>query len=160
MLSESKLGNTVLESNLRSVGILKELQVSGETVLGDSLYVSPIGRVGINTDEPSHVLTIWDEEIQLVAGKYKQDTAVIGTTRNHDLELQSGNKRSVRLRTNGDVEIDNPVIDGKRFTNNNSVPGTNGSIGDICWNTQPAIGKPIGWVCLGGTQWAKFGDIS
>lgn len=159
VLSESRLGNTVLESNLRSVGVLKELQVNGESLLADTLYVSPAGRIGINTDEPTHALSLWEEEVHIIVGKQKQDTAVIGTTRNHELVLQSNNKKSIVLKSNGDVQIDNPILNGKRFSNSDNVPGINGQLGDICWNSHPSLGKPIGWVCLGGTQWAKFGVI-
>ena len=65
VLSENTLGPSILESNLRRIGNLKELQVEGEVLLGDSLYVSPTGRVGINTDEPTHALTLWDQEVCL-----------------------------------------------------------------------------------------------
>jgi hypothetical protein len=159
VLSEGRLGNTVLESNLRSVGVLKELQVNGESLLADTLYVSPAGRIGINTDEPTHAVSMWDEEVHIVIGKQKQDSAVIGTTRAQELVLQSNNKKNIVLQSNGDVEIDNPVLNGTRFTGQDNVPGSAGNTGDICWNTRPAIGKPVGWVCLGGTQWAKFGVI-
>lgn len=159
VLSDTRLGNTVVDSNLRKVGVLRELQVSGETLLADSLYVSPAGRIGINTDEPTHALCLWDEEVQLVVGKQKQDVAVIGTTREQELRLQSNSKSNVILHSTGKTQIDNPMLNGKTFTSNNIVPGYNGALGDICWNNNPGPGKPIGWVCVGNTQWFKFGII-
>lgn len=159
VLSDTRLGNTVVDSNLRKVGVLRELQVDGETLLADSLYVSPAGRIGINTDEPTHALCLWDEEVQLVVGKQKQDVAVIGTTREQELRLQSNGKSNVILHSTGKTQIDNPVLNGKTFTANDIVPGYNGALGDICWNSNPGPGKPIGWVCVGNTQWFKFGII-
>lgn len=159
VLSQSKLGNSVLESNLRSVGTLKELVVSGESLFADTLYTSPAKRVGINTIEPTHVLSIWEQEVEVNIGKLKQDSAVIGTTRQHNVHLQSGSNDNIILHPTGKTQIDNPVLNNRTFTNNSTVPGYSGSRGDICWNDNPELGKPIGWVCLGGTRWATFGMI-
>lgn len=159
VLSESRLGNTVVDSNLRKVGVLRELQVDGESLLANSLYVSPAGRIGINTDEPTHALCLWDEEIQLIVGKQKQDVAVIGTTRTQNLHLQSNGKDNIVLTSNGETKIDKPVLNNKTFTSSDIVPGYQGQLGDICWNKNPGPGKPIGWVCIGNTQWFKFGMI-
>lgn len=159
VLSQSKLGNSVLESNLRSVGTLKELVVSGESLFADTLYTSPAKRVGINTIEPTHVLSIWEQEVEVNIGKLKQDSAIIGTTRQHNVHLQSGSNDNIILHPTGKTQIDNPVLNNRTFTNNATVPGYSGSRGDICWNDNPELGKPIGWVCLGGTRWATFGKI-
>lgn len=159
VLSQTKLGNSVLESNLRSVGTLKELQVLGESLLTDTLYTSPSKRVGINTLEPTHVLSIWEEEVQVNIGKLKQDTAVIGTTRQHNIHLQSGSNNNIILRPTGETVIDKPVLSNRNFSHNSVVPGATGGTGDICWNDNPEVGKPVGWVCLSGTRWASFGTI-
>tara|TARA_B100001057_G_scaffold447995_1_gene487915 strand:- start:1597 stop:2580 length:984 start_codon:yes stop_codon:yes gene_type:complete len=159
VLSQKKLGNSVLESNLRSVGTLKELVVSGESLFADTLYTSPAKRVGINTIEPTHVLSIWEQEVEVNIGKLKQDSAIIGTTRQHNVHLQSGSNDNIILHPTGKTQIDNPVLNNRTFTNNATVPGYSGSRGDICWNDNPELGKPIGWVCLGGTRWATFGKI-
>ena len=159
VLSQTKLGNSVLESNLRSVGTLKDLQVTGESLLTDTLYTSPSKRVGINTLEPTHVLSIWEEEVQINVGKLKKDTAVIGTTRQHDIHLQSGSNDNIVLRPTGETVINKPVLSNRSFTHSPVVPGGKGSPGDICWNDNPQIGQPIGWVCLDGTRWSTFGNI-
>ena len=98
VVSENALGPSIVESNLRKIGTLKELIVEGETLIGETLYVSPTGRVGINTDEPTHALTLWDEEIYLNIGKHQKDVAVIGTERNQDILLKSGTHRNVLLK--------------------------------------------------------------
>jgi len=160
VVSENALGPSIVESNLRKIGTLKELIVEGETLIGETLYVSPTGRVGINTDEPTHALTLWDEEIYLNIGKHQKDVAVIGTERNQDILLKSGTHRNVLLKSDGTTVIENPVLNGKTFTTNEFSPGYSGQLGDICWNTKPAKGKSIGWVCIGGTQWCNFGSIT
>ena len=160
VLSENTLGPSILESNLRRIGNLKELQVEGEVLLGDSLYVSPTGRVGINTDEPTHALTLWDQEVCLTVGKLQKDTAVIGTERNQDIVLKSGTNNNATLKADGTTVIEKPVLNGKTFTTSAMSPGYAGQLGDICWNSNPQQGQPIGWVCIGGAQWCNFGIIT
>jgi len=160
VLSENTLGPSIIESNLRRIGNLKELQVEGEVLLGDSLYVSPTGRVGINTDEPTHALTLWDQEVCLTVGKLQKDTAVIGTERNQDIVLKSGTNNNATLKADGTTVIEKPVLNGKTFTTSAMSPGYAGQLGDICWNSKPQQGQPIGWVCIGGAQWCNFGIIT
>jgi len=160
VLSENTLGPSILESNLRRIGNLKELQVEGEVLLGDSLYVSPTGRVGINTDEPTHALTLWDQEVCLTVGKHQKDTAVIGTERNQDILLKSGTNNNLILKSDGTSVIEKPVLNGKTFTSSSMAPGYTGQLGDICWNSTPQQGQAIGWVCIGGIQWCNFGMIT
>ena len=160
VLSENTLGPSIIESNLRRIGNLKELQVEGEVLLGDSLYVSPTGRVGINTDEPTHALTLWDQEVCLTVGKLQKDTAVIGTERNQDIVLKSGTNNNATLKADGTTVIEKPVLNGKTFTTSAMSPGYAGQLGDICWNSNPQQGQPIGWVCIGGPQWCNFGMIT
>ena len=160
VLSENTLGPSIIESNLRRIGNLKELQVEGEVLLGDSLYVSPTGRVGINTDEPTHALTLWDQEVCLTVGKLQKDTAVIGTERNQDIVLKSGTNNNATLKADGTTVIEKPVLNGKTFTTSAMSPGYAGQLGDICWNSNPQQGQPIGWVCIGGPQWCNFGIIT
>ena len=160
VLSENTLGPSIIESNLRRIGNLKELQVEGEVLLGDSLYVSPTGRVGINTDEPTHALTLWDQEVCLTVGKLQKDTAVIGTERNQDIVLKSGTNNNATLKADGTTVIEKPVLNGKTFTTSVMSPGYAGQLGDICWNSNPQQGQPIGWVCIGGAQWCNFGIIT
>jgi len=160
VLSENTLGPSIIESNLRRIGNLKELQVEGEVLLGDSLYVSPTGRVGINTDEPTHALTLWDQEVCLTVGKLQKDTAVIGTERNQDIVLKSGTNNNATLKADGTTVIEKPVLNGKTFTTSAMSPGYAGQLGDICWNSKPQQGQPIGWVCISGAQWCNFGIIT
>lgn len=149
------LPTSILHSNLRSVGQLHDLVVSGETLLGETLYSSSSGRVGINTDEPSSTFTLWDEETNLNIGKAKKDTIELRSKSN--ITIGSAVADNIELTKDGDTKISKPVLDGKRFMSVKETPGFSGEKGDIAWNSNPQIGKPVGWVCLGDTVWAKFG---
>ncbi len=155
VLGGDRLPKSMLHSNLRTVGQLEDLVVSGESLLGDTLYSSSSGRVGINTDEPESTLTIWEEETNLKIGKHAKDTMDIRSK--NKLILGSGTKNNIELTQDGEVWIDNLMLNGKKFTYVNDTPGYEGEKGDIAWNMNPDVGKPVGWVCIENTRWAKFG---
>lgn len=157
VLTSRALGTSVTDSNLQKLGLLKELQVRGESLLGETLYVSA-GRVGINTIEPSTALSIWDEEVELVAAKMKSNTGWIGTLRSQEVVLTSNRKQNLTLHTDGSVTISELRIDGTKITSG-SLPNSHGEVGQIVLNKTPVIGAPVGWVCLGGTKWAPFASI-
>jgi len=158
VLEEQSLGSTVIDSNLRKVGTLRELVVAGETSLASSVYFSTLGRVGVNTDEPTMPLDVWDDGVQVTIGKNKAKTGWVGTGRDHALELGVNREPKITITPSATI-IKNPVLNDRTYTQGPDIPGINGAPGDIHWNTSPKLGKPVGWVCLGNTRWAKFGEI-
>lgn len=156
--SSNSLGPSIVNSNLQTLGELKELRVSGESILSQTLYVTP-KRVGINTIEPSAALTVWDDEIEIVAKKKTKDIGMLGTTRHQKLILTANNKDNIILNEDGTVQIDNLKIGSVMFSTSNTPPNFLGERCHIVWNTNPNPGGPMGWVCLGGANWANFGII-
>jgi len=145
---------------IKRQGQLKELEVSGEASLSDVLYTTPGNRrVGINTMDPSDALTVWDNEAEVVIGKHKAQEGYIGTRRRQDLNIGANNKVGIVVRSDGSVVVDKLVLCDKAISTSNSIPGTAAKRGDIVLNTQPEVGKYIGWVCLDGIRWAGFGRI-
>lgn len=159
LIDGSTLNEKLVDSNLQSVGALKELQVIGETLLDQTLYVSG-NRVGINTMEPERTLDLWDQEVQIIAGKRQMDTAVIGTIRNQALILSSNNKDQLTLNTDGTVTVKTLNIGRTTHSSSGTRPTDNRPTGHIVWNENPLIGSPVGWISLGGARWAPFGTIS
>lgn len=157
--ADGVLAGNITKSNLQKVGALRELQVIGETLLDESLYVSG-GRVGINTIEPEHTFEIWDQEVQIVAGKKQQDTAVLGTVRAQNLVLTSNGKDQLVLNSDGSVTIKNLVIGRTNHSSSYRMPTDNRPPGHIVWNENPIIGGSAGWISLGGARWAAFGTIT
>lgn len=158
VIKEQSLGNTVINSNLRTVGTLQELVVSGETSLASTVYFSPLGRIGVNTDEPTAPVDIWDEGVQITIGKSKAKTGWVGTGRDHALEIGVNRDPKITITPTQTI-IKNPVLNDRTYTQGPQIPGIDGATGDIHWNSSPAIGEPVGWVCLGNTRWATFGEI-
>lgn len=158
VIKGNQLGYHIVDSNLRRVGVIEDLQTAGETLLVDTLYVQQ-GRVGINTMEPSHPLSIWDQEVEIVATKHTENVGFFGTARNLSLILGANNKHNITLMPDGAVEVENLNIGPVAMTTGNRIPNHSGRAGHIVWNDTPTTGGPIGWVCIGGARWAGFGRI-
>lgn len=158
-LADNTLHSSITNSNLQYLGLLKELQVSGETLLDDTLYVAN-KRMGINTLEPEHVLDIWDQEVQIIAAKKQKDVAFIGTARNQALILGSNLQNQLVLSPNGDITINRLILGKTTHSSSPFEPKDNRQLGEIVWNEQPRLGQPVGWVSLGAARWAKFGIIT
>ena len=158
VVSGNQLGYHITDSNLQRVGMLRDLQTQGEAVLSDTLYVTA-RRVGVNTLEPSATFVVWDEEVEMVVAKHSKDTGYIGMPRYQRLVLGANNKDNLILDIDGSVEIENLRIGNTPMSSASVIPNYSAITGTIVWNESPAPGGPVGWVCLGGARWAKFGII-
>lgn len=158
VLSETKLGPSVATSHLKRVGELEELQVRGESYLSRTLYTTE-KRVGINTLEPSAALTVWDEEVEIVTAKLKQNVGYVGSKRPVTVILGANNKENLSLDIDGSVTISDLRLGALPLSTASMEPNWSGRAGEIVFNDSPGIGKPIGWVCLDGTRWGFFGVI-
>lgn len=153
------LNSRITQTNIKKLGVLNELQVQGQTLLDETVYVSN-KRMGINTLDPEKVLDLWDQEVQIVAGKRSKDIGILGTSRNQDFILSSNNRNNLILKPDGSVVIEQLAIGKTVHSSSIDVPFDNRPMGTIVWNERPTIGAPIGWVSLGGARWAKFGNIT
>jgi len=158
IINGNQLGYHITDSNLQRVGMLRDLQTQGEAILSDTLYVTG-KRVGINTIEPSAVFVVWDEEVELVITKHSSDTGYVGMPRFQRLVIGANNKDNLIIDTDGSVEIENLRVGNTPMSSATAIPDYNAITGTIVWNENPAQGGPVGWICLGGARWAKFGII-
>ncbi len=159
LIEDDTLDSSITNSNLQTVGALKELQVVGETLLDETLFVSS-SRVGVNTMHPEGVLDLWDQEIQIVAMKKQQDVAFIGTGRNQTLIIGTNHRDQLTVNTDGSISVKSVNIGKTNHTSSNRMPTDNRPAGQIVWNEMPSVGAPIGWVSLGGARWAHFGIVT
>lgn len=158
LINKTNLAPSILVSNLRKVGTLQELQTRGETLLDNTLFVNN-KRVGINTLEPAYALSVWDGEIEVAINKVNQTRAYIGTHRPIAVTLGANGKENISLDADGSVTINDLRIGALPISTASSQPNWAGRAGEIVFNDSPKIGVPIGWVCLDGHRWAKFGLI-
>lgn len=158
IFKDNALAPAMVNSNLQTVGTLKELQVSGESLLSQTLYVTA-KRVGVNTIEPSAALAIWDDEVEIVVSKRQKDTGSIGTPRQQKLILSANNKDNITLETDGSARINDLRTGSMRFTSASAPPNYLSEKGHVVWNENPSVGGPLGWICLGAANWGNFGII-
>lgn len=158
VIKNNQLGYHITDTNIQRLGLVKDLQTQGETLLSNSFYVTQ-RRAGVNTIDPSAAFVVWDEEVEMVVAKRRQDEGVIGTNRAQKLVVSSNKKDNIVCNTDGSVQIDNLHVGKIQITSGASAPNYSSQLGHIVFNQNPSLGGPMGWVCLGGTRWANFGVI-
>ena len=122
VLSARELGPSIIKSNLRQVGTLKSLVVTGNADIGEfASFNSALNRLGLGTDLPNATLSIADNGVEIILGAPAQGRATIGTYTNHDLDLVTDNTTRLTVKTGGDI-----VIGHEKF--NNGVLRVNGTI--------------------------------
>jgi hypothetical protein len=148
----------IVDSQLETVGVLRDLQTQGETLLCGTLYTTK-SRVGINTMDPATALSIWEEEVELGIGKQQKDTARIATRREQRLVLGSNGKDNLIVLPDGSVQANRMTIGNVTLTSSPTPPSNDAPRGSIVLNENPNVGGPMGWVSLGNAAWANFGII-
>jgi hypothetical protein len=180
VISQNRLGDNVSHSNLKSLGTLDSLAVQGNsTFLGDIESRGQFVASKIELIDSTTKLTVTGSIINtnnaLTIGVANEPVYYADSS-----EINIGNKLNNRRRVkmfgpvsigiaNPDGAVDlavkgNVSFAGKTFTTGIAAP-TEGlhNIGDICWNSAPAEGGSIGWVCVThGTPgtWFPFGAIN
>ena len=110
VLSLNELGAGVTKSKLRQVGTLNSLSVSGDTQLGEFVFVnSSYNRVGIGTEEPNASFSIVDNNVEIILGSPDTNLATIGTYTPHDLGLVTDNVIRLTAKQNGEIHIGDPA---------------------------------------------------
>jgi len=141
----------IQKSNLTSVGSLTELTVNGEAQIGPVHITS--NRLGINTDSPEMALSIWDEEVSIVAGKKSQNQAFIGTSRNQNLVIGVNNNGCITVDVDGTTTINKLRVGRNQIGHTAVVPNWSGTKGDIMFNSNLGNDGIFGWICLGAFKW-------
>lgn len=158
IFSGNKLGYFVTETNIQKLGELRSLVVNGEAEMAHSLFARN-KRVGINTEEPGAALAVWDEECEIMVKKLKKDVSFIGAMRNQRVVLSSNNKENLVLETDGSISVDRINVGEVQIGSASACPTYDAKRGVVLFNNEPELGKPLGWVSLGGARWSAFGVI-
>lgn len=153
ILSENTLGPSVIHSNIRKLGRLTDLSVSGFANINDSLIVTESGKVGINTESPEGALTIWDDDSEITIKKHRKKAMYIGSTRDCDLVLGAGNDSKLEIRRDGAVHLNRLNINGLEISVSDKIPEHAGSPGDLVFISRPRENEPWAYRCLGSSVW-------
>ena len=163
-----RLGNAIKKSKLQEVGILKNLNVA-------DIFTVENNKVGVNTLLPGGPFAVAKDGLEVVTdvvgstpyvGTITSDKFSIGTNREPTLFVSHDNKIGIKVKApKEDLEVAGPIrYQGQTHRYEPEIPNNGShSKGDICWNSEPEVGVPLGWVCIKsgapGT-WRSFGNIS
>jgi hypothetical protein len=153
VISGDTLSRKITNSNLQRVGVLQDLTVSGEAHIYNTVSVLN-KRLGINTQEPEMALSVWDEEVSILAGKFKDRSAYIGTGRLQNLVLGVNRTPAVEIDVDGVTAVKKLRVGVHRISHGTEVPNYAGTKGDVVFNANPNINDNVfAWQCLGGFKW-------
>lgn len=153
VLTENTLGSNIINSNLRKLGRLTELNVGGVAQFNDTLLITDSGKIGINTTDPEGALTIWDDDSDLTIRRYKKKNMYIGTMRDTDLTLGVNNDIKLSIRQDGTIEMRYLEIGGLRISVSDTIPFRAGNPGELVLMSVPKEDEPWAYRCAGGDRW-------
>ena len=152
LIKNGTLNSVVKHANFETIGTLDKLQVRGTTILNNTMHVHN-SRIGINTDSPEMALSVWDEEVAIVAGKLSKQQGFIGTARSQNLAIGVNRVPQIEIDVDGLTTIKKLRVGRHTISHSTEVPGYSGTKGDLVFNANPVSGSPFAWVCLGSFQW-------
>lgn len=152
LITDNVLNSNITESKLTKLGTLSSLSVSGTASIGDTVLIKN-KRMGINTQDPEMALSVWDEEVNLLSGKFSKNTAYIGTGRKQNLSIGVNRTPYLTIDEDGLTTVQKFRIDKFNIGHATQVPGYSGQRGDFIINSDPKPGAPFAWLCLGGFRW-------
>jgi hypothetical protein len=148
-----QLSGSIRHSRLQSVGELKDLAVKGEAHINNTLSVVN-HRIGINTAEPQSALSVWDEEVSVNIGKFKNNTAYIGTNKAQGINIQVNRQPAIEIDADAMTTIKNLRLGIHRVSFAAELPNYAGNKGEFVFNSNPSVNDTVfAWVCLGGHKW-------
>jgi hypothetical protein len=153
LVAGGRLAHSIVESSLRSVGVLHDLRVAGEASINDTVSVKK-KRLGVNTHEPEMALSVWDEEVSILAGKIKDKSAYIGTGRAQSLSIGVNRSPAIEIDIDGLTAVKKLRVGVHRISHGTEVPNYSGTKGDVVFNANPNVNNNVfAWQCLGGFKW-------
>lgn len=183
VLSADRLGVTIKQSELETVGTLQNLRTTGDLNIDDFVtWDSGTMRFSIGAEAPNAQLSVASNEAEFIVDP-EFDHVRVGTYTTSKMSLITDNKERIVLKEHGGVEIKGRLginvtypgddvdlsvkgavrIQDKKIGVAQSIPSEgNFNKGDILYCTDPMPGGWVGWVCIEGGnpgQWKAFGAI-
>jgi len=158
LINGNALNAAITESNIQQLGTLRSLSVAGPVNLNNAVNV--VGRrLGINTEQPEMALSIWDEEVGVIAGKFSKQTAFVGTSRATALNIGVNRTPAIEIDADGLTTVKNLRVGRHVYTHAATMPGYSGTRGDIVFNSDPKPTEPFAWQCLGAFRWVPLRSV-
>jgi hypothetical protein len=121
------------------------------------------GMVGTHASIPFDIVTDNTTRVSVSPNGNIQ----LGNTELEPIQVSIHGKLSIRVNNpdpNVDLHVNGPIRFAGRMHSYAEEYPTNGShrVGDIVWNSNPDIGKPVGWVCVRAGApglWKRYGLV-
>jgi len=158
IINSTTLGPSVLNSNLRKLGLLTELAVRGNALICETLAVMQ-NKIGINTEEPEGALTIWDNDAELSFMKISKNNMYIGPTRSGTMTLGTNKESHIELKKES-ITLNKAInFLGIKFNVIENIPDYYGEPNEIVLVKNSKKGQPFAYVCQGANVWASLGLV-
>lgn len=106
IIDERELSPTISKSNLKEVGRLRSLHVSGSVNVGDQLFYDPeINRLSLGTDQPNGTLSVYEDGVEVIMGTKEHTKGCIGTFASHDLDIVTDDTPRMTFFANGNMQM-------------------------------------------------------
>lgn len=153
LVNNNTLSKNITDTNIKSLGILRTLEVAGESIFNNQTLSVLNKRIGVNTTTPEMALSVWDEEVSIVVGKNKANEAYIGTNRAQGVSIGVNRIPQIEINADGLTRIKQLQVGLHRISHSPQVPGWSGTKGDIVFNSNLGDDQVFAWVCLGAYRW-------
>lgn len=176
VLTANSLGTGIVNSNLRSVGLLDNLSVGGHFNVDEYFkYNADTQQVSIGAEEANGMLTLESWDHQFIVDPTEDNQWKVGTWTTCALHIVTDDTSRIVIGPNGNItvkgktsfergvgigvknftdDVDFTVagsvrFEDKKFEVGSSTP-TSGNYkkGDVVWNDNPQSTSYIGWVCI------------
>jgi hypothetical protein len=132
VLRLNELGNTVTNSNLRTLGTVKDLKTTGDFALDNFIYWNSNNqRLGIGTEEANGMLSVVSLDSEFIVD-HRDRTTHIGTWTTNDLAIVTDDTARITVSANGNVDF------GTKGNSNTKV-SIHGRLGIGVNNVDPAV---------------------
>ena len=114
ILNLNSLGSSVVNSNLKTLGTLKELNVGGPVNWNDHLFFNPISnRFALGTDQPTALFTVYDypRNVELVLDTDEDSRGRIGTLNTKPLDLITDDQPRISISEQGNITLGQELRD-------------------------------------------------
>lgn len=176
VLSATNLGLGVIESNLQSVGTLRDLAVAGRVTIDEHIVYDPDSmRLGIGTAEPNGAVSVMSLDHEFVIDPTEDFRFKIGTWTTSGLDIITDDTKRISIdaagtitvagktiynspigvgvnnfATDADITTAGPVrFQGKKQQVGSQEPQSGAYVkGDIVWNSDPRPTGYVGWICV------------
>jgi hypothetical protein len=108
VIFRDKLGSNIVNSNLQSVGTLKNLSVAGEVNINDHIFYNPISqRLSLGQDAGNGLFSVYDytNNVEIIIDSSENGHGRIGTYNNKGLDLVTGDQVCVSINELGHVTV-------------------------------------------------------